>query len=63
MIYAFVTTTADLVEHSSSDRGQFYMILSLNNDSSIVFDEEEDGDLYLAHGWILWFAWGVLGFI
>jgi len=66
MIYAFVTMTPDLVQHSRANRGTFEMIIPQNKNETIVQPAVEErsaegSDFYLIHGWIMWAAWALLG--
>jgi hypothetical protein len=42
MNYAFETNTADFVEHKGSSTGNFYLTLSLT-DNSTCFPSDQDG--------------------
>lgn len=91
MVWAYVTSTSDFVEHDKKSRGNFYMKLqyiapvvtntstnsTTTSDSSAipdfndpsfqgaVFDlaAENGPDPLFVHGWVLWAAWGLMGFL
>ena len=77
MIWAIQTSTADLVQHTESNRGDFTMELDvyINSATGIVenittgdvngtmtLDVNSGPDFFYIHGWLLWSSWGVLGY-
>ena len=77
MIFAFLGTSSDVSYHGLLNTGNFQMKLYyINNTSSNgtsgvpYFDPNAGGIIVipqskelLAHGWVLWVAWGVLSIL
>lgn len=78
MAYAFVTNTYNLVQHTKQSRGNFYLNLgtytpppagqnTTNAPPSITVEDAivivPLDTIFLIHGWLMWTAWSVLGFL
>jgi hypothetical protein len=61
MIYSFRDDTYELRYHKKT--GHFAFLIERNGD--VVFESARDdgANLYLIHGWLMWTAWGILGFV
>jgi hypothetical protein len=62
MIYAIVNWTWKF-EHHKRDRGFFDFILHSNGTSALINEPSVKPLLFFIHGWMLWIAWGILGFV
>ena len=62
MSFAYSNKTWELVQHTSRDRGFLIVHFSTNGETYGWLYQKAQALFFYVHGYMLWIAWGVLGF-